>query len=376
MKQRFWLYRRGNNFYLHDSETGHRESLGTTDRRLASRLRTARNEAAGQPGSALALGRAYLATCDPLLPQRCWQTVMQAFCAKGKPPTQERRQSSWKSSRFDPLRNKKLIETTATDFLDVLATAGAYDNTLLRCLHNLALGLSWLPAPVIPRKLWPAIRPKPKRAITREEHLRILAAEGNPERRLYYTLLWEIGASQTDAARLTEKNIDWQARVLSYQRSKTGEWAYLAIGQRLEAVLRELPAKGPLFPHLCELPTVARSAEFNRRCKVVGVRGVSLHSYRYSLAERAAAAGVSERVAMHALGHSSQAVHRAYAKGARVLMPPLDDAENGSDKKDRHIRPAPLLIAQSHPQRGTAAEKCVEGLRLDSWPPTLGLGRG
>jgi hypothetical protein len=44
------------------------------------------------------------------------------------------------------------------------------------------------------------------------------------------------------------------------------------------------------------------------------VKGVTLHCYRYSWAERAKTAGYPERFAQEALGHDSKAVHRAYAR--------------------------------------------------------------
>ena len=52
-----------------------------------------------------------------------------------------------------------------------------------------------------------------------------------------------------------------------------------------------------------------------------------MHSYRYAWAERAAEAGYPERYAQQALGHASAAIHRAYAKKARVEVPPLEDYE-------------------------------------------------
>ena len=56
-------------------------------------------------------------------------------------------------------------------------------------------------------------------------------------------------------------------------------------------------------------------------------QGVSLHSYRYAWAERAKTSGYPERFAQEALGHKSKAVHRAYAKMARVELPPLEEYE-------------------------------------------------
>ena len=70
-----------------------------------------------------------------------------------------------------------------------------------------------------------------------------------------------------------------------------------------------------------------RAAEFCRRCKLLGIKGVTLHSYRYAWAERAKTAGYPERFAQEALGHNSKAVHRAYAKRALVKILSLDDYE-------------------------------------------------
>lgn len=79
----------------------------------------------------------------------------------------------------------------------------------LRRLHNLAIGLGWLALPVLAPKLWPKPQYKIKRGITPDEHAKILADVKNAERNFYYQLLWEIGASQSDAAALTTENIDW-----------------------------------------------------------------------------------------------------------------------------------------------------------------------
>jgi len=70
-----------------------------------------------------------------------------------------------------------------------------------------------------------------------------------------------------------------------------------------------------------------RATEFRQRCIGLGIRGVTLHSYRYAWAERAKVAGYPERFAQLALGHNSNAVHRAYSKKAQVTLPPLEDYE-------------------------------------------------
>src|SRR5256885_1022457 len=123
------------------------------------------------------------------------------------------------------------------------------------------------------------------------------------------------------AAALRPENIDWPNRLLSYQRQKTGEWAYLKIGPRLESLLRQLPAQGLFFPKLAKSTASRRAAEFSRRCRVLKMKGISLHSFRYGFAERASELGYPERYAQAALGHGSRYVHRAYAKRARVIVP-------------------------------------------------------
>ena len=60
---------------------------------------------------------------------------------------------------------------------------------------------------------------------------------------------------------------------------------------------------------------------------MLGIQGVSLHSYRYAWAQRARTVGYPERFAQEALGHNSRAVHYAYARGARVVVPSLEDYE-------------------------------------------------
>jgi integrase len=70
-----------------------------------------------------------------------------------------------------------------------------------------------------------------------------------------------------------------------------------------------------------------RATEFRRACGRLKISGISLHSYRYSWAERARSCGYPERFAQEALGHQSKAVHRAYARKAQVVISTLEDYE-------------------------------------------------
>jgi len=197
--------------------------------------------------------------------------------------------------------------------------------------------MGWLPTAIIPPKLWPESKGRKKRAITIQEHERIIESEKNIERRNFYQLLWEIGSAQIDAAMLTAENIDWQNHVLTYQRQKTGEWACIQIGQRLETLLKNLPSQGRLFPRISQTTSGERSSDFWRRCRVAKVFGVSLHSYRYAWAQRARASGYPIRWAQNALGHNSRAVHLAYAQGVVAVCPSLENYENGRTDAARQL---------------------------------------
>jgi integrase len=323
MKTRFILFRRAGIFYCEDTVTRKQSSLRTRDEAEAVTLLNAKNESFRQPVLNLQIARAYLTASDPLFLQRTWQTVMDQIQTHGKKPTQVRYVRGMKSHAFDRIRHKKLLETTAEDFFAVLEIKQMSVGHYLRRLHNLALTLGWLPVPILTPKLWPKPQPGAKRGITSDEHQRILAAEKNAERNLYYQLLWEVGASQSDAAAFTAENIDWATRTISYFRMKTGERAQLTISNRLAAILNHLPTTGPLFPTVYKATANDRAAEFRRRCRLLKIGGVSLHSYRYSWAERAKVVGMPERFAQAALGHNSNRSSRicATARSATSLPP-------------------------------------------------------
>lgn len=106
---------------------------------------------------------------------------------------------------------------------------------------------------------------KKKRAITLEEHEQIIAAEVNPERKDFYELLWQTGASQGDAAWLNaQDDIDWSNRTIRFFRQKTGTVVYQSFGDTTAELLRRLPRTGPLFPYLSTVRSGDRATEFSQ----------------------------------------------------------------------------------------------------------------
>ena len=327
MNQRFILFRRGGVFYTEDTATGKQASLRTRDAAEAQTLLHARNESFRQPALNLQIARAYLAGSDPEVATRTWKTVMDEMTRTKTGNTRDRHERAMKDAAFDLIRSLCILQTNAKHFLDVLEAGSVTTNVFLRRIHNFALDMNWLPWPVVPKKRWPAVRFKTKRAITAAEHQRVIAIEWLPERRAFYELLWHLGGSQSDVAALRAEDIDWQHQTISYARMKSGEIAVLHFSESVAQVLKTLPAAGPLFSRIAQMHEKHRAAEFRRRCKRLKIEGVTLHSYRYAWAERAKTAGYPERFAMKALGHNSAAVHRAYARHAPMSLPSLEDYE-------------------------------------------------
>ena len=345
MKQRFKLFRRGEVFYCEDTETCKQLSLHTKDEAEARALLHAKNESLRQPVLNRQIARAYLTASDPQIARRTWQNVMDEIPKLKSGSTRTRWETAVNSKAFDPLRERVVLETRAEHFLRVLETAGVSTNSYLRRIHSFALDMDWLPWPVLAKKRWPVLKFKPKRAVTWEEHQKILAGEHSPEWTAFYQLLWFLGGSQTDIATLRADNIDWTGRTVAYSRAKTGSLSLIHFGEAVAEILRSRPQEGFLFPMIALWKQADRGKAFIRRCRLVKVSGISLHSYRYAWAERARSCGYPERFAQEALGHQSKAIHRAYAKKAQVVIPTLEDYEKKAAASAAVIVPLPLAAA-------------------------------
>jgi len=210
------MFKRANRptFYIENTNTGEQKSLGTSDRDKAQRLLNAQNEARHNSTMNLQMGKVYMTNADPKSATRNWQEAMDELSSHGKEVSQARCAREFKSTLFNIIRNKPIIDTTGEEFRFILKRGGAATKNYLRCLHNLALERGWLRWNILEKKTWGKPVKKQKRGVTIEEHNKIIAAEQNEERRRYYEMLWLIGAAQTDCSLLTAEMFDWQKRIL------------------------------------------------------------------------------------------------------------------------------------------------------------------
>jgi hypothetical protein len=183
MQNRFTMFRRGSVFYCEDRSTGRQKSLHTRDEAEAKRIIQARNDAVKMPQMNLVMAKAYLSAQDPKMITRTWADVMVRFCDRSNPNTRMRHERVIRTKPMRFLKDRRLVETTADDLFEALKLGTNSTIAFLQTLHNDALGMGWIPGPVLPRKMWPKMQRKEKRAITETEHISLPPAATLSEHR-------------------------------------------------------------------------------------------------------------------------------------------------------------------------------------------------
>jgi len=111
---------RGGTFCAFDKETKKRESLKTKSLEDAQQIINARNDALRQPHINLAIAKAFLFGADYRICKRTWSDVFDSVIDAKHGVTQLRWKTARKDKAFASLMQKRLIETTADHFLEVL----------------------------------------------------------------------------------------------------------------------------------------------------------------------------------------------------------------------------------------------------------------
>jgi hypothetical protein len=181
VKKKYRMFLRGTVYWIQDNETGKQETLHTKDRAEAERLFQAKNEAHRQPIINLQIARAYLMVGDPQVTTRTWQFVMDEIVKlKNKEQTKRRWLVAVKDKALDGLRNLPLLETRAEHFLKAMGKGKVSTNIYLRRIHNFALGMSWVPVPVIPKRMWPGFPLRTNKRSRLRNTKRLLIAKQTP----------------------------------------------------------------------------------------------------------------------------------------------------------------------------------------------------
>lgn len=318
-------------YYAHNKITGQRQTLKTRDKVRATEMLNAMNADDSDREHAEAMSEIYQRKAGRIVSKVTWAQAMEecAALAGKKESTRVRHREAFRGKDFNPLRSMTINQTHSDHFRLVAKCGKPSVNKYLRKLQNFAIEQGMMTTPILAPRVMRVEKKKETRAITREEYLRLLETEQNSERKLFYKMLWATGAAQFDGANLRAENFSRETGMLVYKRQKTGCECRLRFNGNIQTLLDVLPEEGFLFPRIQKQLTRDRSSEFHRRCrtKAVNIEGVTLHSFRYSMAERLAEAGFTIRQAQAALGHRSEAIAHAYAKHASIDCPALPSEE-------------------------------------------------
>lgn len=199
-----------------------------------------------------------------------------------------------------------------------------------------------------------------RRAFTLPELRRILEKASPEWRGIILTGLYT-GQRLGDVARLTWQSLDLDTGELRLTTGKTGRNMIIPIAQPLLEYFIQLPATddptAPLFPKAAATPGATLSNRFTDLLNDVGliekpethnstgkgrsasrrVGGLSFHCIRHTATSLLKNAGVSDVIAREIIGHSSEAVSRAYThietSTLRTAIEKLPDITAVSTKK-------------------------------------------
>ena len=290
------------------------------------------------------MGQAYLAGNDPQALTRTWQDVLAAIIAC-KPEGSEARYR-WgtfsKDQALNRIRTTPLLKTTPEMLLATINRGTVSTNVFLRRTQNFALDMGWLPWPVLRKKQFPKVRYGPKRAITEDEHGLIVEREQNPERRDFYELCWLLGGSQGDIARLGDEDMNWDDRLICYNRKKMLQRMQENPNLKPDDQVRrqDRGSAEAAARQRAALPLPLHRAVLRQGHRVQatvpgpGHRGRHPPLLPLRLGRARPEGPLPQQCAQENLGQQSAAVHRAYAKNAGVSpSPPSTSGRNWSPTK-------------------------------------------
>lgn len=141
-----------------------------------------KNEAAvASPHINRKIGLVYLADSDPEMGKRTWRMVMNDIIKDKHGPTLVRYVTALKDPDYALIEGKLLVETLPADFMEVVRVGNTSTNVYLRRFQNHAVDMDWSTKRVLTKKKFPKIVYGEQRAITWEDHCKIIGRERNPK---------------------------------------------------------------------------------------------------------------------------------------------------------------------------------------------------
>lgn len=146
--------------------------------------------------------------------------------------------------------------------------------------------------------------PNRKFKLLTPEQEQLLITKANPRLRLYLLFAMYTGARRGSLCNLQERDVDLQAKTITFRKTKNGEDVIVPMHLQLEAIAERLltgDRERKLLPRY-ESPE-AISQLFRRLCSRCGIEGFRFHDFRHSVGSKMGAAGANPKAIMEMLGH-------------------------------------------------------------------------
>jgi len=218
---------------------------------------------------------------------------------------------------IDMLLIEKYIAKRLTD--DVKKSSINRDLACLRKMLNKAVDWNYLDMnPSAKVKLFPEKDNVRSRVLTEEEEVRLLEESANHLKPILITAL-STGMRRGEILKLTWRQIDFEAKQIRVENTKSGRARVVPINQKLNELFINLRSNTGyssfvFFNSRTGKPYTTIKTAFNAACRRANIKGLWVHDFRRTFACRLLYNGVDIETVKSLLGHHSIVVTQRYTQ--------------------------------------------------------------
>lgn len=297
VKRKGRVFRRGRIWYVDVSVDGERQRFAAAQRKSEAELVLARlllgQDAETEPRGTDTLSDAVEAWLEHAAEKKSLATDRQRLGRVLELMGSKTRLRDVQPRDLDRLRARLLETPTAGRSKQRTLSPGTVNRHLdaFRSVLTLAVRNGWLdrsPAEKMRRAREPEAR---DRICSPREFERLLEANPSDDMRLALVLGYELGLRRGEVFRLTWRDIDFEAGILTVQLSKTGRRRLVPLSKLAVEALRAHP-KRTFQPEVMHTSIKSFGHRWERLCARAGVEGLHFHDLRHTAATRFRRAGV------------------------------------------------------------------------------------
>lgn len=188
---------------------------------------------------------------------------------------------------------------------------------LLKRMFNLAIEEGYLEENVIRKVKLFSEKDNLKERILTEDEERKLMDNCTETLKPIIAIALNTGMRRAEILNLTWSQIDFEARKIKVEKTKSGKVRYIPINEIINISLRRLKTENGQSPFVffnpeTKLPYQDMKTTFKRACRISGIKGLRFHDLRHTFASRLIERGVDIETARDLLGHHSILITQRY----------------------------------------------------------------